>query len=255
MTVHYWSMTRRSFPTLVLILTGAVALLCACAPATTVVAPGGAAARTVSVAATGTAEATPDAARASMTVESTDPSSAQVAQAAAAEATTLVLEELKAAGVDVKDIATQAINVGPFYDYASEGGQTLIGYRASQTLTVTLRDLATAGATLDAVVKAGGNAVRIDSLEPFVTDPAAATEKAREQATDIAKAQAEQYAQLLGFTLGPVATVSEATSSFPMPQGAYAEAAPSADKNVPTPIEAGTTEVTVTLNVAWLIED
>jgi uncharacterized protein YggE len=248
-------MRRRTLPALALILAGAVALLSACAPTTTVTAPGGAAARTVSVAATGTAEATPDAARASITVESTDPSSAQVAQAAAAEATTLALDELKAAGVDAKDIATQAISVGPLYDYTSEGGQTLIGYRASQTLTVTLRDLATAGATLDAVVKAGGNSVRIDSLEPFVTDPAAATEKARAQAVDIARAQAEQYAQLLGFTLGPVATVSEATSNGPMPQGAYAEAAPSADKDVPTPIEAGTTEVTVTLNVAWLIED
>ncbi|MFZ4487178.1 MAG: SIMPL domain-containing protein, partial [Candidatus Nanopelagicales bacterium] len=136
-------MTRRTLPALALILAGAVALLSACAPTTTVTAPGGAAARTVSVAATGTAEATPDAARASITVESSDPSSAQVAQAAAAEATTLALDELKAAGVDEKDIATQAINVGPFYDYTSEGGQTLIGYRASQTLTVTLRDLAT----------------------------------------------------------------------------------------------------------------
>ena len=255
MTVHYWSMTRRSVPTFVLILTGAVARLCACAPATTVVAPGGAAARTVSVAATGTAEATPNAARASITVESIDPSSAQVAQAATARVATLALDELKAAGVDAADIATRAITVGPVYDYTSEGGQNLIGYRASQTLTVTLRDLATAGATLDAVVKAGGNAVRIDSLEPFVTNPAAATEKARAQAVDIARDQAEQYAQLLGFTLGAVATVSESTSNSPMPMFANADAAASEDKTVPTPIEAGTTEVTVTLNVAWLIED
>lgn len=248
-------MTRRIFPAPFLILAGAVALLSACAPTTTVTAPGGAAARTVSVAATGTAEATPDAARASITVESIDPSSAQVAQAAAAQVATLALDELKAAGVDAADIATRAITVGPVYDYTSEGGQNLIGYRASQTLTVTLRDLATAGATLDAVVKAGGNAVRIDSLEPFVTDPAAATEKARAQAVDIARDQAEQYAQLLGFTLGAVATVSESTSNSPMPMFANADAAASEDKSVPTPIEAGTTEVTVTLNVAWLIED
>ena len=248
-------MTRRSAPTPFLILAGAVALLCACAPSTTVVAPGGAAARTVSVAATGTAEATPDAARASVTIETTDPTSAQAAQAATAQAATLALNELKVAGVDAADIATRAITVGPVYDYTSEGGQSLIGYRASQTLTVTLRDLATAGATLDAVVTAGGNAVRIDSLEPFVTDPAAATEQARAQAVDIARAQAEQYAQLLGFTLGEVATVSESTSNAPMPMVAYADSAPSEEKVVETPIEAGTSEVTVTLNVAWLIED
>ena len=248
-------MTRRISPALVLLLAGAVALLSACAPATTVMAPGGVGARTVSVAATGTAEVTPDAARVSVTVETNDPTSAQAAQAAAAEASTRALDALKAAGVDAKDIASKAINVGPVYDYTSVGGQTLIGYRASQTLDVTLRELASAGATLDGVVKAGGNAVRIDSLEPFVTDPAAATEQARAQAVDIARAQAEQYAQLLGFTLGEVATVSESTSNAPMPMVAYADSAQSEEKIVETPIEAGTSEVTVTLNVAWLIED
>ncbi len=218
-------------------------------------ASGDSSARTVSVAATGTADATPDAARASITIEATDAGSAQAAQEAAAAATTVVIDELKGAGVEEKDIATQAVNVGPFYDYTSEGGQTLLGYRATQSLTVTLRDLATAGATLDSVVKAGGNAVRIDSLEPFVTDPAAATEKARAQAVEIATAQAKQYAELLGFTLGAVASVSEATSASPMPPVAFAEAAPSAEKDVTTPVQAGTTQVSVTLNVAWMIED
>jgi uncharacterized protein YggE len=248
-------MTRRRFPALVLMLAGAAVFLSACAPASTVMGPGGVEARTVSVAATGTAQVAPDAARASVTVETNDPSSAQAAQAAAAEAATRALDALKSSGVDTEDIATKAINVGPVYNYTSEGGQTLVGYRASQTITVILRDLASAGAILDGVVKAGGNAVRIDSLEPFVTDPAAATEQARAQAVDIARAQAEQYAQLLGFTLGEVATVSESTSNASMPMAAYAESAQSEDKTVPTPIEAGTSEVTVTLNVAWLIED
>jgi uncharacterized protein YggE len=248
-------MTRRSLAVLASGVVAATLVLSACAPNTTVMAPGAASARTVSVAATGTADATPDAARASITIETTDPASAQVAQEAAAAATTVVLDGLKVAGVDEKDIATQAVNVGPAYDYTSEGGQRLIGYRATQTLTVTLRDLATAGATLDSVVNAAGNAVRIDSLEPFVTDPAAATEKARAQAVEIATAQAEQYAELLGFTLGAVASVSEATSASPMPPVGFAEAAPSAEKDVTTPIQAGTTQVSVTLNVAWMIED
>ena len=245
-------MTRRSLVVLASGVVAATLVLSACAPNTTVMAPGAASARTVSVAATGTADATPDAARASITVETTDPASAQAAQEAAAAATTVVLDGLKVAGVDEKDIATQAVNVGPAYDYTSEGGQTLIGYRATQTLTVTLRDLATAGATLDSVVNAAGNAVRIDSLEPFVTDPSAATEKARAQAVEIAT---EQFGVLLGFTLGAVASVSEATSASPMPPVAFAEAAPSAEKDVTTPIQAGTTQVSVTLNVAWMIED
>jgi uncharacterized protein YggE len=210
--------------------------------------------RTVSVSATGQAEAVPDAARASLTIEMTDPAAAQAAQEAAAESATSVLAALTAAGVADADIATQGVSVGPVYNYTSDGGQELTGYRASQTIEVTLRDLTTAGATLDAAVAAGGNAVRVDSLSPYVTDPTAAAGEARAQAVEIATAQAEQYAQLLGFTLGPVASVSESSATNPPPPIAYAEDA-AASQQVPTPIEPGTTQVSVTLNVAWSIED
>ncbi len=210
--------------------------------------------RTVSVSATGQAEAVPDAARASLTVEVTDPASAQSAQQSAAEAATAVLGALSAAGVDDADVATQGVSVGPQYNYTSDGGQELIGYRAAQTIEVTLRDLATAGATLDATVAAGGNAVRVDSLSPYVTDPTVAASAARAQAVEIASAQAAQYAQLLDFTLGPVASVSESSSTVAPPPIAYAEDAAVSAEKVTTPIEPGTTLISVTLNVAWDIE-
>lgn len=239
----------------VLGLVAAALLVSACQPAaTTVVSPTAAPPRTVAVTSTGSAEAVPDAAKATLTVQAQDPSSAKAAQQAAASATTKVIDALKAAGVDEKDIATQAIQVGPTYNYTNDGGQILTGYAASQTLTVTFRDLDTAGATLDAVVKAGGNTVRIESLMPFVTDPSIAAGKAREQAVDIAQKQAEQYASLLGFELGPVASVSEATTTPVQPPVAYADTAAEAQK-VATPIQAGTQEVTVTLNITWSIAD
>jgi uncharacterized protein YggE len=208
----------------------------------------------VSVSATGEADAIPDAAKASLTIEVVDPTSAEQGQQDAAVAATAVLDALAQAGVAEADIATQGISVGPTYNYTSDGGQTLVGYRAAQTITVTLRDLATAGATLDSVVAAGGNAARIDSLSPYVTDPTLAANKARAQAVEIAEAQAAQYAELLGFTLGPVASVSESSSTIAPPPIAYAESAAAPADKVPTPIEPGTTQVSVTLNVAWSIE-
>lgn len=229
-----------------------VAALSACAP-NTVVTTETQPARTVSVSATGQADAVPDAARAQLTVEVIDPASAEKAQADAAVAATAVIDALKAAGVDDADIATQGVSVSPTYNYTSEGGQVLTGYRAAQSLTVTLRDLATAGSTLDAVVAAAGNAARVDSLTPFVVDPTAAAKAARAQAVQIAQAQAEQYASLLGFTLGGVASVSESTSTI-APPVPVAEAAAAPSDKVPTPIEAGTTQVSVTLNVSWSIE-
>lgn len=244
-------MTRR--PLALLTLPVALAALVGCSP-TTVTSTEAQPPRTVSVSATGQADAVPDAAKASITVEVTDPASAQQAQQDAAVAATQVLDALTAAGVPDADIATQGISVGPTYNYTSDGGQTLLGYRAAQTVTVTLRDLATAGATLDAVVAAGGNAARIDSLAPYVTDPTLAANKARAQAVGIAEAQAAQYAELLGFTLGPVASVSESSSTIAPPPIAYSDAAAAPAERVPTPIEPGTTQVSVTLNVAWSIE-
>lgn len=233
--------------------TAAVLILSACSPTTNVSADGSSP-RTVSVTSTGSADVVPDAARAAITVEVTDPTSAQKAQEDAAVATTKVLDALKAAGIDSKDIATQAINVGPTYNYTQDGGQELTGYRAAQSITVTLRDLSTAGATLDAAVAAGGNAVRVDSLTPFVVDPTIAANKAREQAVAIAKAQAEQYAKLLGFTLGAVANVSEQTSNMPPMPIAYADAAGAPAEKATTPIEPGTQQVTVSVSIAWEIK-
>jgi uncharacterized protein len=227
--------------------------LSACSP-TTVTSTAPEAPRTVSVSATGQADAVPDAARAGITIEVQDPSSAKTAQEDAASAATKALDALKAAGVAEADIATQGINVSPVYNYTQDGGQQLIGYRAAQSLTVTLRDLGKAGATLDAVVAAAGNAARIDSLTTYVTDPTVAAAKARAQAVDIAKAQAEQYAKLLGFTLGPVASVSETSTNTPPPVAFDAAAAGAAEK-VSTPVEPGTQQVSVSMSVSWTIQD
>ncbi|MDO9485723.1 MAG: SIMPL domain-containing protein [Actinomycetota bacterium] len=242
-------MNRRALLGLAAISTTAALLIsgCSSSPAEPSSAP-----RTVNVSATGSTEVAPDAAKASLTVSTTSANSASLAQSATAEATVKVIDALKDAGVESADIATQSINVSPVYQYSSTGVQTLDGYRASQSLTVTLRDLTTAGATLDAIVTAGGNAVSIDSVSTYVSDPAAASKKARAQAVEVARAQAEQYAELLGFSLGSVASVSETSSNAPAP---IAMADSVAGEKVSTPVEPGTTRVSVTLDVAWLIED
>ncbi len=120
---------------------------------------------------------------------------------------------------------------------------------------MTLRDLTTAGATLDSVVAAGGNAARIDSLAPYVTDPTIAANKARAQAVDIAEAQAAQYAELLGFTprpggvgLGVVIDHRTATDRLRGPGRRAGGEGADSDRS------RARHTVSVTLNVAWSIE-
>ncbi|CAB4907683.1 MAG: DUF541 domain-containing protein [Actinobacteria bacterium] len=206
---------------------------------------------TVAITATGTAQAAPDAARASMTIVATDANSAAGAQKMAAASTAKVLAALSSAGIPASDIRTETISVSPTYTY-SQNTQKVSGYQASQTLTVKFTDLAGAGAVLDASVAAGGNDVRIDSFTTYISDPAKATAAAREQAATIARDQAEQNAELLGFTLGDVAAVTESSGSN-QPPVAMAAATDSAKGT--TPISPGTTEVSVTLNVSWFINN
>jgi uncharacterized protein YggE len=231
----------------------ALLLLAACSP-TTVVNSSADAQRVVSVSATGSADAVPDAARASITVQVTNPTDAAKAQQDAAAASAKVMDALTAAGVDKADIATQGLSVAPVYNYTADQGQQQAGYQASQTYQVTLRSLDTAGATLDAVVAAAGNAAHVDSVTPFVTDPTVAAKAAREQAVKVATAQAQQYAQLLGFTLGPVASVTESSSITPPPIAMADASANGTAAKAPTEIQAGTTQVTVSLNVSWAIQ-
>jgi hypothetical protein len=160
---------------------------------------------------------------------------------------------VKKAGVDEKDIATQAISVGPTYNYVMAARPSPATGPRSRC-----RDPARSGdgrAILDSVVAAGGNAARVDSLAPFVTDPTVAAGKARAQAVEIATAQAQQYAKLLGFTLGPVANVTESSTTAVPPPIAYADVAAAPAEKVTTPVEAGTQQVSVSVSIAWSIAE
>jgi uncharacterized protein YggE len=70
-----------------------------------------------------------------------------------------------------------------------------------------------------------------------------------------AKAKAETLAKGAGVSLAGVASISETSAPIPYPmyyaRDAAGVAAP--DKSVPTPVEAGTNEVTVTVAVSFLI--
>jgi len=125
---------------------------------------------------------------------------------------------LDESGVDKKDIATQSISIYPEYSYSQDGERSLIGFRASQSFAVTLRDTEKAGDVVDAVVSKVGTDLTIDTLTPILLDTADAVEQARENAIKGAKKKAEDYADLLGVKLGAVISVREFSSSAVSPQ-------------------------------------
>ena len=141
-------------------LIGGVAL----APASLAAAP----TRSISVNAEGTVKVTPDAVRMSATATVVAASNKE-ALAQTSKAASSVRAALLANGVAKGDIATQSITSYPEYSYTPEGGSKLVGYRASQSFVVTIKNAANAGAVFDAVVAAGGDsrtATEVDGHSP-----------------------------------------------------------------------------------------
>ncbi len=167
----------------------------------------------------------------------------------AAECAQALIVSVKDHGVADDDIQTVRFSIQPEYDYR-DGGQTLRGYRVSNDIHVALRDLGSAGEILDTAA-AGGDDVTINNVSFSVEDETAVRDQAREAAWHDARARAEHLALLSGRTLGPVTEIVETTGRPPGP-GPMPRMAMAADAS--TPIEAGSTAITVSLQVRFALD-
>lgn len=204
----------------------------------------------ITVQATGVADVVPDAVQVSLSVsvvaEANDVALSQVA--ATAEVVRTTLEQ---SGVDASDIATQTVSVNPEYSYTEAEGQKIVGYRASQTFDVLVRDANAAGAVVDALVAAGGANLSINATYPVVNDATAAAQDARDDAVAKARAKAEEYAKLLGVELGDLVFLTEISAPTNIMAKATADAMV---ERAATVIDLGTQEVSVTVEVRWQID-
>jgi len=155
---------------------------------------------------------------------------------------------LKTSGIATKDISTQSITVYPEYNY-SNNTQTLTGYRASQSFSITVHNSGNAGAVVDAIVNAGGNNIQLNSVSPQVSNTETSLEAARTAAVKAATVKAKSYAKLLGVGLGKVNYLVENSNSSPTPYPIYATA--SKDASAPTQVDLGQQLVTVNVTVQW----
>jgi len=107
---------------------------------------------------------------------------------------------------------------------------------------------------VDDSVTAG--ATSVDGISFDVADRSAAEAQAREAAAKDARAKADVYAKTLGLAITGVASVSEqvATPVWYGQNYAASAAGSATDKAaVPTPVQAGSTDVTITVQVSFLI--
>ena len=203
--------------------------------------------RYVTVNAEGVVQVTPDAVRINASVSLVAGTSAQ-ALAKTSTAAAKVRAALVAKKIATKDIKTTSISVYPEYNYTQDKGSVQIGYRASQSFEVIVRNAASAGAVVDDVVAAAGDDVQIQGATPFVLDSAKATASARAAAVANARAKAKSYAELLDVKLGKVTYLVE--NSSPVSYSPIMGVAKAADSGA-TEIDLGNQDVTVSITIRW----
>ena len=162
---------------------------------------------------------------------------------------TSILAAIEAAGIARRDTRTTLLSVQPRYDYRDGQAPALAGYDLANVVEVTVRDLAALGAVVDGALGAG--ATSLDGLAFRVEDPSEAEEAARTAAVEQARSRAEVLAAAADVRLAGVSDIVEggAPPAWPMPKAARLTMAADAS----TPIEAGATEIAVTVTVTFRI--
>jgi uncharacterized protein YggE len=200
--------------------------------------------------------ATPDLATLYLGVEAQADTVAE-AQSQAAEAMENVMTALTDNGVAEDDIQTQYFNIDQVTRWDSDRDeQVVIGYRVTNMVTVKVREIDNVGAVIDAVAEAGGDFIRVSNIAFSVDDPSEYYKEAREDAMADAKEKAEQLADLAGIELGRPTYISEGSLYAPVIYRDMGGMAPAPVEEVyMTSISPGELEITLTVQVAYAIED
>ena len=164
-----------------------------------------------------------------------------------------VIGALKRAGIADKDIQTSQISLNPIYGQpvTQPGGMVIqepriVGYKATNTVSIRSRDIKNFGKVLDALVAAGANQVSGPSFQ--LADPSSANDEARVSAIKTARARADLYARAAGLRVVRIVSISESGGYAP-PQPMYARAMKADAES--TPISAGEVEAAVSVVVQF----
>ena len=168
-----------------------------------------------------------------------------------------VVAALKKAGIADRDIQTSNLSLNPIYappiqrpdGQYEQQEQRIIGYNATNTVTVRQRKLSEFGRVIDTLVEAGANQVNGPSFQ--MDEPDAATDEARLAAMKKARARAELYAKAAGLRVVRILSISESGGYNPGPPVVFARMAADSEA-APSPVAAG--EIQLNANVTVMFE-
>lgn len=121
---------------------------------------------------------------------------------------TRLLASLRAQGIASQAIQTSTISISKDTGCCS----TVVGYYASNDVTVTIHHIANVGPVISAAVTAVGNDINLNGVTLGLSDDSSQLSAARIAAMADARVRAGQWAAQTGRALGPILAVSEVVS-------------------------------------------
>jgi uncharacterized protein YggE len=171
-----------------------------------------------------------------------------------------LIETLKAAGIEARDIQTSGFSVNPNYVYSdardANGYQLppkINGYQVFNNVSVRVRELAKLGSVLDKAVTVGANT--INGVSFSVADPSELYDEARKAAFADAKAKAQLYAEVAGEELGDIRNINESQGMSQPPQPYMMKAVAEDSAGASVPIEGGELSYSINVQVTWDFAD
>ncbi len=167
--------------------------------------------------------------------------------------TTAVIEALKSAAVDEKDIRTTNFSIWPSQQYAPDGTVSGTVYMVDNTVYIVVRDLDGLGDLLDNAISAGANS--INSIQFDIADKTAAVKDARAKAVEDAKTQASELADAAGVSLGDIQNISFFDNSpYPISEGKGGGGGGLISADASVPIQPGQLSISVSVSVVYEIK-
>lgn len=198
-------------------------------------------ARQVTVVGSGQVQGVPDTLTADVAIDVVAPE-VTAAMSQTNERQQAVISALTSGGIDAADISTTGVSLQPQYGDNS----SITGYRASNAIEVKIRKLDAASGALTAIVNAGGNTTRINSVSYSIEDDSKLLGDARARAFNDARSRAQQYAELSGLSLGKIISISETSGAAPPPPMPMPRAM-AAD----VPLQPGSQTVSFAVTAVW----
>ena len=202
----------------------------------------------VTVTGEATVEATPDMATISLGV-TTEGQTAAEAMAANSKALQAVIERLKTAGIEDRDLQTSNLSLNPnWVGYDSGSTPKIAGYVASNMLNVRVRALDALGSVLDASIADGANTLNGISFE--LAEPRPAQDEARKAAVADARARATLLVEAAGGKLGKIVSITE-NSGYGSPMPMFKSDAAAA----PVPVASGQIGLQASVTISFEIAE